>query len=208
MISNKSTYCIRIIDDEQDVCSALSFLLECDGWNCRTYYSAEEFLEKDDLLTSGCVLSDIRMPTMSGLILQIEMKNRGVDLPLIFISGHGDIEMAVDALRKGAIDFLVKPIKKEKLFNAIYTAIGKRYSDLSPQKTIKVLESLSKREKHILKFILEGLSTKLIAERLSISERTVQGHRWRTYQKLGVNNEDAVRKLIRKEWLKDYPTLY
>lgn len=201
MVNDKNFYCIRIIDDEKEVSSALSFLLGCDGWICKTYSSAMEFLENDDFTKEGCVFSDIRMPEMSGLLLQTEMKKRNIKLPLVFISGHGDIEMAVEAIQKGAIDFLVKPIKQEKLFKALYTALENTQNVKSSQQLIAALDSLSDREKLVLKAILDELPTSRIAERLDISERTVQGHRWRIYQKIGVHTEDALRRTVRKEWV-------
>lgn len=201
VIKDKSFYCIRIIDDDPEVSSALSFLLECDGWYCKTYSSATDFLEEDDFTREGCVFSDIRMPKVSGLLLQTEMKKRNIKLPLVFISGHGDIEMAVEAIQKGAIDFLVKPIKQEKLFKALYAALVNTQKVKTSQQIIAVLGSLSDREKLVLKLILDELPTSSIAERLDISERTVQGHRWRIYQKIGVHTEDALRKAVKKEWI-------
>ena len=174
----------------------MSFLLECDGWNSCSYESAEKFLLEDDFSIPGCILSDIRMPGQSGLQLQIELKNRFIQLPLIFFSGHGDIEMAVEAIQRGAVNFLIKPIKKEKLFSAILSSLDTDMHLLPAQKLNSAIDSLSEREKIIVKLVQQNLPTQVISERLNISKRTVQGHRWRIYQKLGVNSEEELRQKL------------
>lgn len=192
----KEDIVIRIIDDEEELRSSLSFLLECDGWNSCSYESAEKFLLEDDFSIPGCILSDIRMPGQSGLQLQIELKKRFIQLPLIFISGHGDIEMAVEAIQRGAVNFLIKPIKKEKLFSAILSSLDTDMHLLPAQKLNSAIDSLSEREKIIVKLVQQNLPTQVISERLNISKRTVQGHRWRIYQKLGVNSEEELRQKL------------
>ena len=174
----------------------MSFLLECDGWNSCSYESAEKFLLEDDFSIPGCILSDIRMPGQSGLQLQIELKKRFIQLPLIFISGHGDIEMAVEAIQRGAVNFLIKPIKKEKLFSAILSSLDTDMHLLPAQKLNSAIDSLSEREKIIVKLVQQNLPTQVISERLNISKRTVQGRRWRIYQKLGVNSEEELRQKL------------
>lgn len=116
MSSDKNNFLVRIIDDEEEVRESLSFLLDCANWKTVAYSSVESFLSYDDFEKPGCILSDIRMPGLSGLQLQIELKKREIQLPLIFISGHGDIEMAVEAIQRGALNFLIKPVKKRETF--------------------------------------------------------------------------------------------
>lgn len=190
---------IRIIDDEPEVCESLALLLECAGHTVAAYESAEAFLAKDDLSVSGCVLSDIRMPGMSGLELQTEMIKRHITLPLIFITGHGDIEMAADAILAGAYDFLVKPVKEERLFAALDRALAVFNSQPDAVYRERIAK-LTDREREVLKLTLDGVSTHAIAERLSIGERTVQGHRWHLYQKLGLNSTKQLREKILREW--------
>lgn len=199
MSSEKDNFLVRIIDDEEEVRESLSFLLDLSNWKTVAYSSVECFLSEDDFEKPGCILSDVRMPGLSGLQLQIELKKRGIQLPLIFISGHGDIEMAVEAIQRGALNFLIKPVKKEKLFASLLLALDHNSSCLPAQGLTELVESLSEREKLILKLVLKQLETKIIAERLNISRRTVQGHRWRIYQKLKVSSEEELRQK-----LKDY----
>ena len=191
---------VRIIDDDAEVCDSLSLLLECAGYEAEAFPSAEAFLKKADVARPGCILSDIRMPGMSGLELQAELGRRGIGLPLIFVTGHGDIEMAADAILAGAFDFLVKPVKEERLFAALTRALegGRAKRGDGVRERIALL---SERERKVLGFMLEGLGTAAVAERLGISERTVQGHRWRVYQKLGLNSPEALRQAVDRRWL-------
>ena len=190
---------IRIIDDEEEVRDSLGLLLECAGHTIASYDSAEDFLTKDNLTIPCCILSDIRMPGMSGLELQAEMIRRHITLPLIFITGHGDIEMAADAILAGAYDFLVKPVKEERLFAAMDRALA-----VFDQQTDEVyrerIGKLTDREREVLRLTLDGVSTHAIAERLVIGERTVQGHRWRLYQKIGLNSTELLREKIHRNW--------
>lgn len=197
---NRDEPLIRIIDDEAEVRSALALLLECDGRRTVSYAGAEEFLRNDCFGIRGCVLSDVKMPGMSGLDLQNAMAERGIVLPLVFITGHGDIEMAVDALHRGAVDFLVKPVKEEKLFRSIEKAL-RFYDETDETEYRRRISLLSAREKEILRMLLEGLDTHAAAERLGIGERTVQGHRWRVYQKIGLNTAEQIQKTIDPAWL-------
>ena len=191
---------IRIIDDEFDVRQALALLLDCDGRRTVSYSSAEDFLRDDLFSEPGCLLCDIRMPGMTGQQLFEEMGKRGILLPIIFITGHGDIEMAVDALQNGASDFLIKPVKEDKLFRAIENALS-RVDFQTEQEYQRRVQMLSEREREILKFMFQDLDTKVISERLNISDRTVQGHRWRIYQKIGLNSMSDIRRNISREWL-------
>lgn len=191
---------IRIIDDDEQIRFSLNLLLECADFTTAVYPDAESFLACDDLTRPGCILSDIRMPGISGLELQEELLHRRILLPLIFITGHGDIEMAVDALKHGAYDFLVKPVKEEKLFSALHGALS--LFSAMPVDAYRIrLSLLTEREKTVLRLILQNVNTHGISARLGIGERTVQGHRWRIYQKLGLNSIDAVKKILNSQWI-------
>lgn len=196
-------FLIRIIDDDEELLGALKLLFECADRKVRAYSSAGDFLANDDPSIPGCVFSDIRMPGMSGLELQEAMIADRSPLPLVFFTGHGDIEMAVESMKRGAVDFLVKPVKKEKLFAALARAEELLRSEASSKDTDlrEIIALLSQRERSVLKLLLQNVETQGICERLGISERTVQGHRWRVYQKLGINSPEVLRHMIRPEWL-------
>lgn len=110
---------IRIVDDDEDLAESLKFLLEPEGWKVVSYLSAEDYLKSDAPSVEGCLLLDIRMPGLSGLELQEKMKERGWEVPIIFLTGHGDVDVAVQAMKFGAYDFLQKPVKAERLIQAI-----------------------------------------------------------------------------------------
>lgn len=202
--SQSSSFLIRLIDDDEELLEALKLLFLCADRSVRTYSSAVDFLREDDPAIPGCVFSDIRMPGMSGLELQEAMIANRSTLPLIFITGHGDIEMAVESMKRGAVDFLVKPVKKEKLFAALARAEDQLRNAASSKDTdLRArIAQLSQRERSVLKLLLQNVDTPGICERLGIGERTVQGHRWRVYQKLGINSPETLRRTIQPEWLR------
>lgn len=121
--NTQSQAIVRVVDDDPDVRRSWQFVIEGEGWNVLTYASALEFLEKDSPFTPGCLVLDVRMPGMSGIELQHEMKLRGDTLPIIFISAHGDIDMAVKTMKDGADDFLSRPVTPERLLDAIEKAV-------------------------------------------------------------------------------------
>ena len=141
------------------------------------------------------------MPRMSGMELLFKMKERQINIPIIFITGHGDIERAVEAMKKGAVDFLVKPVKEAKLFEAINKALDFYIIGGSEKEYRERISTLSNRERTVLELTLHGLDTQAITEKLGLSDRTIQGYRWRIYQKLGLNSIDQLIKIIRLEWL-------
>lgn len=190
---------IRIVDDEADVREALQLMLEIEGWQTAVYDSAQSFLVNDNHRTPGCVLLDVRMPGMSGLELQQIMRQRNIDLPIIFLTGHADIHVAIASLKKGALDFLLKPVDAQQLLEAIEQSIRhdeKQRAGVSGEGRIRDgVASLSAREKEILNLFLIGLSDRAVAERLQLSERTVQGHRARIYEKFRVHTARELKLL-------------
>lgn len=186
----KLTPLIRLIDDDEMVLGSESFLLRMEGWQTAQYLSAEEFLSKDDSERPGCIILDIRMPGLNGMELQSLMMEKNIDLPIIFLTGHGDIDMAVSALKKGAVDFLVKPANDERLQEAVKNAVEKNI--LSRQKSIEhdnmleLYEQLTEREKDIAPMVANGTANKVIAIDLDISENSVKKYRSSILEKLQV----------------------
>lgn len=182
---------VRIIDDDADARSATSFFLSVMGWEIREYQSAADFLENDDGTRPGCLVLDIRMPGMTGMELQLKLRERNSDLPIIFLSGHGDIDMAVHALKRGAFDFQEKNTKPERLQAAVCRAVKDHLKLREQKQTLdefrNIYESLTPREKEVALRIAKGELNKVIAYDLGISERTVKMHRSNLFRKLNVS---------------------
>ncbi len=183
---------VRIVDDDPTICESQSFFLQLAGWQTVTYQDPNTFLERDDWARPGCIILDVRMPSLSGLEVQKELNKRGVDLPVIFLSAHGDIEMAMNCVEQGAFNFLVKPPLPEKLKDLVEKAIKLNKSQRRIKKEAMELQrlfsSLTSTEQLVARQVAKGLSNKLIGEVLGMSERTVQSHRGKIFSKLDVEN--------------------
>lgn len=183
---------VRIVDDEESVRRSASFTLRVAGFNAVTYESARVFLDRDDLRHPGCVVLDVRMPEMSGLELQQEMLRRGIDLPILFLTGHGDVGMAVSALKLGADDFCEKPIEPAKLREAVNRMternIAERRHAIRVEGMRAKYETLTEREKEILRRVALDQMNKQIAIDLDIQEHTVKIHRSNACKKLEVRS--------------------
>ena len=181
---------IRIVDDDDSLRDALRFVLETEGWRVADHAGAREFLTRDAPSTPGCVVLDIRMPGMSGIEAQRAMLERGIDLPIIFLTGHGDIDMAVSALQEGALDFIQKPVDNERLLAVIaYAAsanLAKRAGRVDAATLLERAASLTERELEIARALADGLVNREIAERLQIAQRTVEVPRAAVMRKLGI----------------------
>lgn len=187
---------IRIVDDDTDLLEATELMLTFSGWRVKCYASASEFLAGDAPSDPGCLILDIRMSDMTGIELQAELNARHYDLPIIVLTGHANVDIAVTTFRAGAFDFLQKPVDEEALMDVIARAAGE---SLRKKRGIPVgedlqrrLETLTAREATVLQYMREGLNTRGIAERLGISERTVYEYRTVIYQKLGTKDVDAL----------------
>ena len=180
-----------VVDDDDAVRDALSLFLDVNDIKHVCFASADVFFEAYDN-QQGCLILDVRMPGMDGLALQQKLKALLSQLPIIFISGHGDIPMAVEAVRHGALDFIRKPINQELLLKRIDEAyqqvIEQQHNKAQLAQHIGRFQSLSKREREVFELVCEGESNKSIASELSISERTVEVHRANVMQKLSTNN--------------------
>ena len=168
----------------------------------RSYTDALDFVEHDDFSDPGCLLLDVRMPKMSGLELQELMSIKGIELPIVFVSGHGDVDMVVHALKHGADDFLQKPVNEVRLLQALDAAVAR---DLERRAKLKITQTLAEtydtltdREKEVVGFVAQGLMNKVIADKMGISERTVQIHRGVACKKLGVRTVVDIVKLLQK----------
>ena len=172
---------IHIIDDDPSVRELLALLVSAEGHVCHPYFSAQAFLDAIDNDATGCVVTDVRMPGMSGLDLLTTMKERRVFMPVIVMSAHGDVPMAVAAMKRGAVDFFEKPFDGGALLASIRAALtrgdGEPASHAETQMPQEKLASLSKREKEVLAGLLKGQPNKNIAHELGISVRTVEVHR-------------------------------
>lgn len=179
---------VRIVDDDSDLRAAIRFLLESEGWEVADNYSAADFLLNDDPKIPGCLILDVRMPEMTGVELQSELKQHVREIPIVFLSAHGDIEMAVKTLHEGAVDFLTKPVQEDKLVPVISRAVKldliKRGLSFDHEKTKERFRELTEREKQIVLLLTKGLLNREVGERLGISTRTVEVHRARAFKKL------------------------
>ncbi|MCB1679849.1 MAG: response regulator transcription factor [Halioglobus sp.] len=181
---------VFVVDDDAGVREGLSLLLETVGLQAQLFASATEFLEAYNEDMVGCLLLDVRMPRMTGLDLQEKLRERGSSLPIIFITGHGDIPMAVEAMRRGAIDFIRKPFREQDLLDRINEALAAdlcaRRAVVTTQQTLQRVASLTAREYDVFEGVAEGKMNKVIGHELGISERTVEVHRSQVMKKLGV----------------------
>lgn len=191
---------VRIVDDDAELAEALRFFLEIEGWQAVVYTRAREFFAADRPSQPGCVLLDVRMPELTGLECQKLLKEHQVALPVIFMSGHGDIDMAVQAVLDGAWDFLQKPVDEERLLRDITRAatqsVGQSEGVLSSDEARERLAQLTEREREIARLVGENLVSRAIGERLGIATRTVEVHRASALKKLGVRDPEDIRRIF------------
>jgi len=195
--ANKPIVCI--VDDDDGVRRAMSALMESVGYAHAAYSSAGDFLRRYNSTQSGCLILDIRMPEMSGLELQQELNKRGYHIPVIFVTGHGDVPMAVDAMKKGAFDFVQKPFRDQDLLDKVNHAlqqdVTQRQETADKDEVLERWSSLTQREKEVMALIVEGKANKVVAQDLNLSERTVEIHRSRVMEKMQVRSVAQLVKL-------------
>ncbi|MFO0986212.1 MAG: response regulator [Alphaproteobacteria bacterium] len=195
---------VFVVDDDDAVRRGLAALLGAKGYAVETFPTAEAFLLREAPRPPACLLADVRMPGMSGLELQAELKRRGVALPVVVITGHGDVAMAVTALKAGAVDFIEKPFDAEAILVAVEAGIGRstmaeaRGADRAA--AARRVAALTPRERQVMDLVVAGQPNKVIAFRLKIAIRTVEIHRARVMDKTGARNlSELVRMAIRLE---------
>jgi FixJ family two-component response regulator len=183
---------VFVVDDDDAVRSSLRLLLKSAGLPAVGYASAREFLDAWQPEQAGCLILDVRMPGMSGIELQGELNRRGAIIPVIFISGHGDIPMAVEAIQHGAFDFLTKPFGDQDLLDRVQRALATDAENrklLTQREVLRErLESLTPREREVLGLVTQGKANKVMAGDLGVSQRTVEIHRARVMEKMGANS--------------------
>ena len=187
---------VHVIDDDEGVRESLSFLFEMSGVKAKTHANPLEFLELAPSLASGCIVTDVRMPQMNGLELVRKLRERGVQLPVIVITGHGDVPLAVEAMKAGAIDFLEKPFKDEVLIDAVRHALES--TPTADAALTEKIAALSMRERQVLERLVQGSANKVIARDLGISDRTVEIYRAKVMTKMGA---ESFAELIRMAML-------
>ena len=189
---NDAEKVVHVIDDDDSVRRSVGFMLKTSGYKVQSYSSGAEILKEAKSLETGCILLDIRMPGMDGLEVQQALRNHGVAMPVIIMTGHGDVPLSVRAMKAGAIDFIEKPFEKEVLITAIESGFSElRRADLGREKAKDAgvrLQVLTPREREVLDGLAQGLPNKTIAYDLGISPRTVEIHRANLMTKLGVRS--------------------
>lgn len=194
----KEDQVVFVIDDDPSMRTALRELIEAVGLSCQTFGSGQELLNAKLPDVPSCMVLDVRLPGLSGLNLQRELTERGIQIPIIFITGHGDIPMSVQAMKAGAVEFLTKPFRDQDLLDAIEQATERDRSARRQRTEIGDLEErsemLTPRERDVMQLVVAGLLNKQIAAQLGISEKTVNVHRSQVMQKM---HAESLAELVR-----------
>jgi FixJ family two-component response regulator len=196
--SAKSEPVVFVVDDDQDVRNGLSALLQSVGLKCELFGSTRDFLQSKRSQDVSCLILDVRLPGASGLDFQAELAKEQIDIPIIFITGHGDIPMSVRAMKAGAVEFLTKPVREQDLLDAVNVALerdrARREREGAQRELRKRYDSLTAREQEVMSLVTAGLMNKQAAAQIGLSEVTVKVHRHNIMKKLGVR---SVAELVR-----------
>ena len=193
---------VFVVDDDEDIRSSLKRLLEQVDLKVEEFSKASDFLKAYDPASPGCLLLDIRMPEMSGTELQKRMLERGMFLPIIFITGHADVAIAVDCMKRGAFEFIEKPVRAQRFLDTIQRALSldreRRSIRVEIDEAKACCSRLTPRESQVVEFAVTGLSNRDIARELGVSSQAIDAHRSNAMQKLGVTNVADLVRLIQK----------
>jgi len=191
---------VHVVDDDAAMRRSIAFLAESVGWHTVTYDTARRFLEEVSPEEPGCLVLDVRMPEMSGLEVQHEMKRRGMVLPIIFVTGHADVGLAVEAMKQGAFDLIEKPFRDQLLLDGIAKAVRQSVKALESQveqrSARQCLALMTSRELEVARLVARGHANREVAQRLGISERTVHVHRARVMEKARVRSAAELAQLF------------
>jgi two-component system response regulator FixJ len=191
---------VHVIDDDDSARDSLAFLLDCAGLKVQTYPSAIAFLENVAGMAHGCIVTDVRMPEMNGVELVGKLKEMGVADPVIVITGHADVPMAIEAMKKGVADFIEKPFSDEAILTAVHSALAKSGTLLERQAQMESIrariDSLSQREREVLDGLIEGKANKVIAFDLEISARTVEVYRANVMAKMQARSLSELVRMV------------
>ena len=189
---------VFVVDDDVSVRESLELLIRCEGWRPETFASAQEFLNYPRVLIPNCLVLDVSLPGLNGLDLQRLVAGDRTDMPIIFITGYGDVPMTVQAMKAGAVEFLTKPFSDDVLLRAIRAALDRSRAALGNEAEMRVIrgryESLSQRERQVMALVVSGLLNKQVGGELGISEITVKAHRGKVMQKM---KADSLADLVR-----------
>jgi FixJ family two-component response regulator len=185
---SNATPIVFVVDDDVSVRESLEALIRCEGWRSEAFHSAEEFLARPHAATPSCLVLDLTLRGLSGLELQERIAGDRSDMPIIFISGYGDVPKTVRAMKAGAVEFLTKPFNDDDLLSAIRQAIGRSQATLARQSEMRQLRqrlaSLTPREREVMSLVVSGLLNKQVGTKLGISEITVKAHRGKVMEKM------------------------
>jgi FixJ family two-component response regulator len=188
MVVSRETLIIFVVDDDLSVRESLEALIRCEGWEAKTFASANEFLDHPRALTPSCLVLDVSLPGLNGLDLQNRIATERIGMPIIFITGHGDIPMTVRAMKAGAVEFLTKPFSDDALLRAIRIALERSEAALRQEAELRSLRdryaSLTTRERQVMSLVVSGLLNKQVGGELGISEITVKAHRGKVMEKM------------------------
>ena len=193
---DKSKVLIRLVDDDEVILRSVSVMLRYEGYRVQSWTSGRQYLREDFPSYPGCLVLDIKMPGMTGIELQEELTQRDIRIPVVFLTGHGDVDIAVNSMKMGAFDFLQKPLNPERFLKVVEAAcefdLNRKGLDFDVDAAALQWQRLTESERRIVALLVKGCSARLVAERLGISKRTVETHKSNIYKKLSLHSTEQL----------------